>query len=232
MMSLRDTVKYSFVDFVRDWRINLVTISTNILSLKGRGTPLINIIRKEMSDHNDDVAGKKSLQEEYKRKHYLVEVAANKSVPQKYHGNKGKHYLLEVAMNTALPKESNGCKKRRRRNVNSLSDKEKSRLVSALSRLIERGRYLELGNIHGGPLEANVCPGLTENITLQEGAGGCCRHDKHYLLPWHRLFIAHVEDELGEALPYWDWTVDRKVPDLWEGIKAPLYSPFTSRCEP
>ena len=98
--------------------------------------------------------------------------------------------------------------------MNFLSDKEKSKLVSAMNRLIKSGRYLQLGNIHGGPLEANVCPGLTENITLQEGAGGCCRHDKHYLLPWHRLFIAHVEDELGEALPYWDWSVDRKVPDL------------------
>ena len=115
--------------------------------------------------------------------------------------------------------------------MNSLSRAEKDKLVSAINRLIESGRYVELGNIHGGPLEANVCPGLTENITLQEGAGGCCRHDKHYLLPWHRLFIAHVEDELGEALPYWDWSVDRKVPDLWEGIKAPLYSPFTSRCQ-
>ena len=84
----------------------------------------------------------KTLQEENKRKHYLVEVAANKSVPQKYNGNKGKHYLLEVAMNTALPKENKGCKKRRRHNVNFLSDKEKSKLVSALSRLIESGRYL------------------------------------------------------------------------------------------
>ena len=51
------------------------------------------------------------MQEEYKRKHYLVEVAANKSVPQKYQGNKGKHYLLEVAMNKALQKENKGCKK-------------------------------------------------------------------------------------------------------------------------
>ena len=35
-----------------------------------------------------------------------------------------------------------------------------------------------------------------------------CRHHKHYLLPWHCLFIAHMEDEPGEDLPYWDWTVD------------------------
>ena len=51
------------------------------------------------------------------------------------------------------------------------------------------------------------------------------------LLPWHRLYMAQMEEELGEALPYWDWTVDKDVPDLWEEIKAPMKPPVTSICE-
>ena len=34
--------------------------------------------------------------------------------------------------------------------------------------------------------------------------------------------MAQMEDELGEALPFWDWTEDGEIPDLWEGIKAPI----------
>ena len=130
------------------------------------------------------------------------------------------------ACDTHREKKDHDCRKRKRKNVNSLSRSEKDKLVSAMNRLIENGRYVELGNIHGGPKEANVCPGLTE----KEDAGGCCRHDTRNFLNWHRIFIAHMEDELGEALPYWDWTVDRTVPDLWEGIKAPLKSPLMSPC--
>ena len=127
-------------------------------------------------------------------------------------------------------KKDQGCSRRKRKNVNSLSGAEKDKLVAAINRLIESGRYVELGNIHGGPKEANVCPGKTDYEMVARGVGGCCRHDKRNFLNWHRIFIAHVEDELGETLPYWDWTVDRTVPDLWEGIKAPLKSPLMSPC--
>ena len=30
-----------------------------------------------------------------------------------------------------------------------------------------------------------------------------------------------MEDKLGEALPYCDWTEDGGVPSLWEGIHYP-----------
>ena len=43
--------------------------------------------------------------------------------------------------------------------------------------------------------------------------------------------MAQMEEELGEALPYWDWTEDKEVPDLWEEIKAPMKPPVTSICE-
>ena len=34
--------------------------------------------------------------------------------------------------------------------------------------------------------------------------------------------MVHMEDELGEALPYWDWTEDRDEPSLWRGIQGPI----------
>ena len=108
-----------------------------------------------------------------------------------------------------------------RRNVKSLSEEERTRLVSAMQALIDRGRYQEIGNLHGGP--PTICPD-TKN-------GFCCSHDA-LLLPWHRLYMVQMEEELGEALPYWDWTEDEEVPDLWEGIRAPIKEGVSSHCEP
>ena len=42
--------------------------------------------------------------------------------------------------------------------------------------------------------------------------------------------MAQMEDELGEALPYWDWTEDAEIPDLWEGIRAPIKEGESSIC--
>ena len=40
-----------------------------------------------------------------------------------------------------------------------------------------------------------------------------------------------MEEELGEPLPYWDWTEDDEVPDLWEGINSPLKEGVPSQCD-
>ena len=75
----------------------------------------------------------------------------------------------------------------------------------------------DLANFHGGP--PNICNGKF-----------CCPHGEPVFLPWHRLFMAQMEEELGEALPYWDWTEDRNVPDLWERIQAPIKEGERSEC--
>ena len=85
-----------------------------------------------------------------------------------------------------------------------------------MNRLIESGKYVKLAMNHGAP--ASDC-----------GKEFCCMHKKTFL-PWHRIYLHKFEEELGEPLPYWDWTVDKEVPDLWEGIKAPLESSLTSDC--
>ena len=42
--------------------------------------------------------------------------------------------------------------------------------------------------------------------------------------------MVHMEEELGEALPYWDWTEDGTVPSLWEDIQAPIVDPIVGSC--
>ena len=104
-----------------------------------------------------------------------------------------------------------------RKNVNSLSRQERRRLVSALQASIQRGEYQKVGNYHGAPY--SLC-----------GGEPCCPHGTSGFLPWHRLFMVHMEEELGDALPYWDWTEEGEVPSLWESIKAPIQHPAVGQC--
>ena len=102
--------------------------------------------------------------------------------------------------------------------MNSLSRQESRRLVSALQSAIRRGEFQNVGNYHGSP--TTLCNGQP-----------CCPHgvDVNFL-PWHRLFMVHMEEELGEALPYWDWTEDGGVPSLWESIQAPIQQGEVGAC--
>ena len=101
---------------------------------------------------------------------------------------------------------------------------------SAMIRLIKNETWFEIGNIHAAPL-GRICSDVAD-----EGDGGkkgkCCRHSKELLLAWHRLYMAQVEDELGEALPYWDWTKDEELPDLWKDIYQylPLKPELKTKC--
>ena len=93
--------------------------------------------------------------------------------------------------------------------MNSLSGEERTRLVSALRASITSGEYQKVGNYHGAPY--GLC-----------GRRSCCPHGDIGFLPWHRLYMVNMEEELGEALPYWDWTEDGRVPSLWEDIQTPI----------
>ena len=114
---------------------------------------------------------------------------------------------------------TSGCGvKRVRRNVNKLDPDERQRLVVAMQALIGNGtRYVDIANYHGAP--PNICNGH-----------GCCPHNNPTFYPWHRLYMAKMEDELGEGLPYWDWTENGTIPDLWEGIRAPIKEGVQSSC--
>jgi hypothetical protein len=114
-----------------------------------------------------------------------------------------------------------GKGRRVRRNVNSLGRGERQRLVDALQEVISRGEYQDLGNFHGSP--GIVCG------TARRPAS-CCPHGTTAFLPWHRLYMVQMEETLGEALPYWDWTEDGSLPGLWEGVRAPIQEGARSQC--
>jgi len=89
--------------------------------------------------------------------------------------------------------------------------------VSALQSSIQRGEYQKVGNYHGAP--TTLC-----------GGQPCCPHGTNAFLPWHRLFMVHMEEELETALPYWDWSEEGEVPSLWESIKAPIQQGAVGQC--
>ena len=107
----------------------------------------------------------------------------------------------------------------------SLEEAEEQRLVTALNVLIDSGKFVNLGNFHGYPAYT-LCPSAPEGV--------CCPHKVPTFLPWHRLYMAQMEEELGEALPYWDWTRDAELPALWSlsEVKAPMKEGVNSTCPP
>ena len=111
-----------------------------------------------------------------------------------------------------------------------------------MNRLIEKGRYIDIGSFES----AFICK-KNRNLVSEKNVDFCnergeldgsISYDYIYTytiysidtLPWQRLFMVQMEDELGEALPYWDWTVDKDVPDLWEEIRAPMKPQLKSEC--
>ncbi len=62
-----------------------------------------------------------------------------------------------------------------------------------------------------------------------------CPHGDWYFLPWHRAYVLMYENAAREitgnsefAIPYWDWTVDRTMPEAftnptYNGSPNPLY---------
>lgn len=56
-----------------------------------------------------------------------------------------------------------------------------------------------------------------------------CHRQPNHFLPWHRLYIWAFEEIVREltgmkdwALPYWDWTNARSIPDVFFGDSEPL----------
>ena len=96
-----------------------------------------------------------------------------------------------------------------RREVSSLPPPTQWRLRSALQRALQSGGFQQVAAFHGFP--GTIC-----------GSAGrpraCCPHmeDVEMFLPWHRLLMAQMEEELGTALPYWDWTSTAAFPSLFE----------------
>ena len=78
--------------------------------------------------------------------------------------------------------------------------------------------WVGFADVHGSGQEFNLCP-----------------HSNWYFLPWHRGYLRMYEEAVRAltnnpkfALPYWDWTKDRKMPRSFSdekinGISNPLF---------
>jgi len=108
--------------------------------------------------------------------------------------------------------------------LTSLTEAESQRLEAALKEMIDSGRFSDLGNFHGEPL--TICSTSTGEGTV------CCPHGVSIFLPWHRLYMVQMEEELGMALPYWDWSQTVDLPRLWSTVAAPIKEGTTSACDP
>ena len=115
--------------------------------------------------------------------------------------------------------------------MKKLTQEEIQRLRSAMERLIKEKGMEHLGSMHGGPKKdkgRSYCP---------DHGDICCLHTYPGFLPWHRLYMTQMEDALGMALPYWDWTEEDQgpgsksgIPSLWEGLTPTLRDGVDGAC--
>ena len=89
-----------------------------------------------------------------------------------------------------------------REDVFNLPQGKVDQLTDALKLIIENGQFQKLAEFHA------VAP---------------CPHGEPKFLSWHRLYSLKLEQLLGLPLPYWDYTQNNEVPQLWRDI---LYPPI------
>ncbi|XP_060569873.1 putative tyrosinase-like protein tyr-3 [Ruditapes philippinarum] len=90
-----------------------------------------------------------------------------------------------------------------RREIRTLSDEEWKNVTDVFRELYEAGVLQAFGRLHG-------------KAKLKAHKGGA-------FLPWHRVFLAHFEQEMKKinpsvSLPYWDYTIDYEIPQPYESI--------------
>ncbi|XP_060575155.1 putative tyrosinase-like protein tyr-3 [Ruditapes philippinarum] len=90
-----------------------------------------------------------------------------------------------------------------RREVRTLSEVEWQNVVDVFRELYDTGVLQSFGRLHG-------------KVKLRAHKGGA-------FLPWHRVFLAHFEQEMKKinpsvSLPYWDYTIDTEIVQPFEAV--------------
>jgi tyrosinase len=97
----------------------------------------------------------------------------------------------------------------KRRNVLSLSAAERKQLVDAFLKLKKSGHYDHfVHDHHHAMMKATPAQGEQPDVGVRNAA-----HRGPVFFPWHREYLRRLEDALGMALPYWDWTDDAAAQD-------------------
>lgn len=124
-----------------------------------------------------------------------------------------------MAQTTPTPPSATCPQRRVRKNVRSLSEEEKRALVEAMRRALASGAWQRVAGLHGLPGDTTICG--TRAIPSP-----CCPHSEGtgaQFLPWHRNYMVQLEEVLGLALPYWDWTEDSAWPNLFEELLPAIH---------
>jgi len=103
-----------------------------------------------------------------------------------------------------------------------LTQNEIQSLRYALEQIVQSGKFQEIANYHGAPY-GEICPAQSKQL-------GCCKHtfegaSAEDFLTWHRLYMVQLEEAMEPylkdtdlGLPYWDWTENEEIPEVWRYI--------------
>ncbi len=104
-----------------------------------------------------------------------------------------------------------------RKNQAELELSEKEQFVRAFKTIIKNGQFADLVSIHTDAATYRIHTEWTDTETNKR------------FLPWHRVFLYELESRLNSTpegnnirIPYWDWTVDRDIPDWLKNFKPTI----------
>lgn len=108
-----------------------------------------------------------------------------------------------------------------RRDQRSLSGQEQQKFLSALRALNFPPPRISPDKVSRFGAIVDVHAEMVHDMHGYMGPYGVQR-----FLPWHRIYLLQLEQALQSidptlALPYWDWTADRRIPD-WIAQEKPL----------
>lgn len=141
-------------------------------------------------------------------------------------GGLGSAFALSVdSVMSQRPRPSANFEPPQRMSVTSMLASKFATLEAAIGEMMERSR-LNPADPRGWAANAephrNFCAGLGANGTAQI-------HFCYWFLPWHRAYLSVTERKLREiakdqtlALPYWNWTIERRIPDRYLVPASPL----------
>lgn len=118
---------------------------------------------------------------------------------------------LQNLLTTSWPSLSDGfgCTNRTRKEIRDLSYVELERFKTTMQKLVFA---------RDEPHDFFPPPSFWDTLVAAHIAHLDEAHDGAYFLPWHRLFLLTVEDEVRRTIdenftmPYWNWTVDAHDP--------------------
>jgi|SoiMetStandDraft_5_1073268.scaffolds.fasta_scaffold12280_1 tyrosinase len=102
-------------------------------------------------------------------------------------------------------------------NQSRMEPDKREQFVKAFKYIITNGQFADLVSIHSDAATYRIHTERVDTDTNQR------------FLPWHRVFLHELETRLNSTpqgnnirIPYWDWTVDRDIPDWINGFRPTI----------